>query len=396
MLCAAGRYADPLEAARAYDKAAVYLYGNSAIVSATQWSHRAWGHSTQWAVISHPLSRMFCLCCLQTNFGLEACRKDPTEVSSYIVKAKLLADEQKQCLAGGQTCSQQQGLPLQLPSPAQVQHTQAGPPAAALQVGPGGGMMVQCSLWAADPQQQQSQLPVMLVPASSSCASAAFTSSSSSNTSETLSHYLVPGVHQPQQEGLLSGGLCGPAGVPTSVLQAPLASAPQLQGGHFPTAVGPAASSSCLLSTQAGLQMGPVMPAGADAAVLLQPHTGGGAPPHAWQQQPQQMGYYQPLYPSPPQQQPQLLLQSGGSPATGSYAVWCSSPALHCGGPSFPAAHQQVSLTAVTPLEQQLTGLSLADGLQHNVSQFTPLQHNMLQQQTYFSLPSALQQISLQ
>lgn len=402
MCAAAGRYTDLLEAARAYDKAAFYLYGNSAIVSAAaQWVW-AWGRD-----IPRTPTVPHCPACfelfLQTNFGLEACRKDPTEVSSYIIKAKLLADEQKQCLAtGGQTaCSQQQqGLP-QLPSATQMQHTQAGQPAAALQVGPG-GVMVQRSLWvAADPQQQQQQ--VMLVPASSSCASAAFTSSNSSSsiTSETLSHYLVPGSHQAQQDGgMLSQGLCGAAaGLPTSVLQAPLqASAPQLQGSHFSAAVGSAASSSCLLSTQAGgLQIGPVMPADADT-VLLQPHTAVGAPPHAWQQQQQQMGYcYQHLYPSPPQQQPQLLLQSVSSPAAGSYTVWPCSPALHSGGSSFAAGPQQVSLSTVTPLQQQLTGLSLAGGLQLNVSQFTPVQqHNMLQQPTYFSLPSALQRISLQ
>jgi hypothetical protein len=322
---------------------------------------------------------------LQTNFGLEACRRDPTEVSSYIVKAKLLTDEQRQCMAaGGQPCSQQQQALPQLPSTAPMQqHTQAGQPAGAMHGAPG-GVLVQGSMWVAAPQQQQQsqQQPVMLVPASSSCASAAFTSNSgSSNSSDTLTSYFLPG-HQQQQEGMLSAGLCAAtAGLPTTVLQAPLASAPQLQGGHFPAVLGPAASSSsCLISTQTGLQIGSVMPAGADA-VLLQPQTAGG-PPQAWQQQ-QQTGFYQTLYPGPAQQQaqqPQLLLQSGGCPAGSSYAVWqpCS-PAVNLGEPtSFTVAQQQVSTTAVTPLEQQLMGLSLAGGLQQNVSQFAPMQHTML------------------
>ncbi|WIA43776.1 hypothetical protein OEZ86_010199 [Tetradesmus obliquus] len=49
-----GRYEDEGEAAKAYDKAAVYLYGAGAV----------------------------------TNFGLAACQEDPTEVSDFIVQAK--------------------------------------------------------------------------------------------------------------------------------------------------------------------------------------------------------------------------------------------------------------------------------------------------------------------
>ncbi|WIA42176.1 hypothetical protein OEZ86_009440 [Tetradesmus obliquus] len=55
-----GRFEDAITAARAYDKAAVYLYGASAI----------------------------------TNFGLEACLADPTEVGSCIVRAKEEAEQQ--------------------------------------------------------------------------------------------------------------------------------------------------------------------------------------------------------------------------------------------------------------------------------------------------------------
>eukprot|EP00775_Hariotina_reticulata_P002096 gene2096-2414_t len=57
-----GRFEDDVAAAKAYDKAAVYLYGANAI----------------------------------TNFGIQACQEDPTEVSPFIVLAKEQADQEQQ------------------------------------------------------------------------------------------------------------------------------------------------------------------------------------------------------------------------------------------------------------------------------------------------------------
>ncbi|WIA34438.1 hypothetical protein OEZ86_012772 [Tetradesmus obliquus] len=62
-----GRYEDDISAAKAYDKAAVYLYGANAI----------------------------------TNFGLYQVAEDPTEVSAFIVLAKEQAD-QEQAVRGQQ------------------------------------------------------------------------------------------------------------------------------------------------------------------------------------------------------------------------------------------------------------------------------------------------------
>lgn len=442
---------------------------------------------------NHVLILLTCVLLLQTNFGLEACKKDPTEVgaglswlmrwrcdglhlhglrscrhaavmqfklrschtrppallmcwmraggvsickpklsyvslplqvSSYIVKAKTLADEQARMLASGQVTQQQ------MLSSAQ----QAGQGLPVLQAGSGAFMHAQAAgIWlqqASTPAQQQQ---LVLVPASS-CSNGP---SSGSNASSTLQYVLAAPVAAPQQQpehqpyhqqqqqrcfvsGFVSTDMSA-QGSPGQLQAHAAFHADSLAGQafHSMTAAPAVSAGSGVLSAQPGMHAGSLLQESAGSSAMLAGADNILQHASTWQMPPQhqqqQAGYMQEGRPGylvymPPaeqqqQSQPQLLLHSnsGTGSAFGSSVNWHNSSPhklQHMGmaaAPSFGAA-QQIGTSPVGSLEEQLGGLSLG-GLSLGFTEGTAVSagqhHQLLQLTAGFPAPSDQQPILL-